>query len=347
MTQESGNASGSSGAKTVRRTLADGTVKTYSYARRPKRERTPTGALRGIFNAYSESPEFKRLCPEWRARKLWLFDLIEHELGWMNLADLDDRAARGKFYALRDKYAHLPHRADKMMQSLASALAWAYDRGMVGYNHAHRIGSLGEPRKHVAIYTDDMHARLLAELPEEMRWLYLLGLYTGARRSDLIGLRWDQIDAGGWLTFTPHKTHDTSGLVVSLPTRILAPLAELLRAIPKRGATILTQLNGAPWYAVNATKRWHLQMQKLGMVGMRFHDIRHSTATRLVEAGCTEAERGAVMGHAVAGGAGTVYVSRTRLLAENAYRKWNSVLHPGNVVPIDNLFQRQGKGGSK
>ena len=343
MTQHSEKPPGKSAAKIVRRTLADGTVKEYSYTRKAKTERAPTGALRQIFNAYTESPEFKRLCAEWRSRKLWLFNLIEHELGWMNFDDLDDRAARAEFYALRDRYAHLPHRADKMMQSLASALAWAYDRGKIGYNHAHRIGSLAEPRKHVAIYTDDMHARLAADLPDEMRWLYSLALYTGARRSDLIALCWSQIDAGGWLTFTPHKTADTSGLVVSLPTRTLAPLAELLRAIPRRGDTILTQINGLPWYAINVSKRWHLQMQRLGMTGMRFHDIRHSTATRLVEAGCTEAERGAVMGHAIAGGAGAVYVSRTRALTENAYRKWNDALAPERVVSLENARRKTPK----
>lgn len=333
---------GASGTKIVRRILADGSIREYRYEKRAKRPRKPTGGLRVIFNAYSASPEFKRLCKEWRDRKLWLFNLIEHRLGWMTLAELEERNARRKFYELRDEYADLPHRADKMMQALSSALSWAYDRGMIGYNHASRIGQLAEPRETVTFYDDEAHARLVAELPEEMRHLYLLGLYTGARRADLAGLTWAQIDGEGWLTFTPSKTRAKTRATVALPTRVLKPLAGLLREIPTKGPTILTQLNGEPWNLFNLSIRWRRQMVKFDMVGMRFQDVRHTTATQLVEAGCTEAERGAVLGHAISTGAGKAYVARTRTLTENAYRKWNDVLTGETVIPLRNREKKTG-----
>ncbi len=343
MTRNSGKNSGSGGARIVYRTLADGTVKEYRYDRKKKTPRQPTGALRQIFNAYSESPEFKGCVVEWRTRKLWLMNLIEERLGWMTLADLEHPNARRKFYELRDAYADLPHRADKMIQSLSSILEWAIDRSMLGYNHAARMGALASSRKHVATYTEEMHARLIAELPREINILYLMALYTGARRGDLIDLKWSQIDSGGWLTFTPSKTSKTTAAVVSLPTRVLKPLAGLLDSLPRESAHILTQLNGYPWYEVNVSKRWQRQMEKMGYAGMRFHDIRHTTATNLVEAGCTEAERGAIMGHAVSSGSGIVYVARTKQLSENAYRKWNDYLSRGQVIPLENASVKRSK----
>lgn len=337
---------GANGTKIVRRKLADGSIREYRYEKRVKRPRKSTGGLRTIFNAYSASPEFRRLCKEWRDRKLWLFNLIEHRLGWMTLAELEERKARQKFYELRDSYADLPHRADKMMQALSSALSWAYDRGMIGYNHAHRIGALAEPREKITFYDDAAHARLVAELPDEMRHLYLFGLYTGARRADVARLEWAQIDSDGWLTFTPSKTSRTSRIDVALPTRVLKPFAALLKEMPRKGPTILTQLNGESWNLFNLSIRWRRQMVKLDMVGMRFQDVRHTTATQLVEAGCTEAERGAVLGHAVASGAGRAYVARTRVLSENAYRKWNDALTGETVVRLGKREKKTGDGAA-
>ena len=322
MTGDGGKSDGSSGVKIVRRTLADGTIKEYRYRRRRSAPRRELGALRAIFNEYSVSPEFRALCIEWRERKLWLMNLIEARLGWMQVADLEKREARTAFYALRDHHADRPHRADKMMQTLSSILQWAYDRGKIGVNHAARIGALSEPRRSVDHYTAEQEEVLIDRLPDDLRRLYLVALYTGLRRGDLCALRPDQLDRDGWLVVTPRKTAKASGVAVHLPVFALPPLRDALGALP------LTTLGGLAWTEMNVSHRWRRAVRPLG-IGLRFHDIRHTTATRLVEAGCTEAERAAILGHALAGGAGAAYVARTRALSLNAYRKWSAALAGG------------------
>lgn len=323
--------------KIVRRTLADGTVKEYRYSRKARKQREPDGILRQIFNDYSESPEFKKLVPAWRARKLWLYNLIEDELGWMTLGNLEDRRARDEFYSLRDKHAKYPDRADKMMQALSSALEWAYDRGRLGVNHARRIKALahrGEP-KH---YSIEQEAILLANLPEDMRQLYLVALYTGLRRSDLCALKWSDLKADGWLTVQPSKTSRSTGAWVRLPTFALPPLQAVLAEL-RRGDThaVLTTAAGIPWTDHNVSHRWRRALSGLGIEGTWFNEIRHTTATRLIEAGCTEAERGAVMGHSVATGAGASYAVRTKQLALNAYQKWAAWVEKGaEIVTLEN-----------
>lgn len=322
--------------KTVRRKLADGSVREYRYSRKKLQPREPDGALRHIFNEYSASPEFKRLAKAWRERKLWLFNLIEQDLGWMTAKNLEDRRARDEFYTLRDKYAHLPDRADKMMQSLSSALEWAYDRGRLGVNHARRIKGLAV-RTHPKHYSIEQETVLLEKLPEDLRQLYLFALYTGIRRGDLCTLKWTDLKADGWLTYQPHKTLHSTGVWVHLPTQVLSPLSSLIEGLPKRGPHLLATGTGIPWSEYNVSIRWRLNLQKIGIHGTWFNEIRHTTATRLVEAGCTEAERGAVMGHAMAGGAGASYVARTRQLSLNAYRKWDQWLESGaEIVALEN-----------
>jgi integrase len=324
--------------KVVRRVLADGSSREYRYPRKARKDRPAVtgGALKDIFHRYTQSPDFKRLVPEWQKRKLWLFGLIEDDLAWMTNRDLENRVARTKFYELRDKYASLPHRADKMIQCLCSALSWAYDRGIIAVNHAHRMKPLitdPTPRANM-IYTDEDESTLLAELPDDLRDLYQFAVLTCIRRGDLCRLTAEMIDKDGWLVFTPSKTSGTTKVSVHLPTFALPPLASLIERLPRSGALLRTA-TGREWTSYNLSQRWRRHMLALGFDGMHFHDVRGTGQTRMVEAGCTDAERASISGQVLAGGSGRAYVARTRQLALNAYQKLAAYLEKGApVVPF-------------
>jgi integrase len=330
------------GVKVVRRTLADGRVKEYRYAKQERKPRKPEGDLRALFNEYSESPEYKRLVPAWQQRKSWLFRQIEKDLGWMSLADLEDRRARSAFYELRDKHAHLPNRADQMMRALASTLAWAYDRGKVSTNQAQRIKPLVDWSKsphREKCFTEEQEEILVASLPDDMRRLYLFAVYTGMRRHDIATLPRAALKKDGWLIWTPQKTERKTGVEVHLPTFALPPLAAIIAEMPKAD-TLLTTGRGGPWSDFNLSHRWRRHMIALGMEGMRFHDVRHTTENRLRAAGCTEAECNIITGRVMAAGSARAYVARSREVALNAYAKlWRYLRGDERVVE----FRRPGK----
>ena len=348
MTDRLAKPNGVGAIKIVRRTLADGSVKEYRYSRKKIGQRRPPGALKGIFNDYSQSPDFKRLSPGWQKAKLWHMRLVEDEIGWMSLEELQDRSARAEFYEMRDRHAHKANRADKMVQALSSILEWAYDRGRIDVNHARRIEMLVNPMlspHRDKCYSAEQEETILADgnILAALRRLYLVALYTGLRRADLCALQGQNLDKDGWLTVTPKKTVRTTGVTIHLPVFALPPLVRVLKGAPSKGPLLLTE-TGLEWTHFNVSHRWRLAMLKLGYGGMRFHDIRHTTATRLVEAGCTEAERGAVLGHALADGAGKVYVARTRALSLNAYEKWARWMENGaEVVNLENARRKTGK----
>jgi integrase len=347
-----GDSDGTNGEndKIVRRALADGTVKEYRYKRLKKEPRKPEGDLRRLFNEYSVTPEFKRLCPEWQKRKLWLFRLIERELGWMTIEDLEGRDSRESFYELRDKFADLPHRADKMMQALSSTLAWAYDRGKISANHAARIKPLIDWKKSPhrdKEYSDEQHEILIDRLPDELRWPYLFAIYTGMRRGDLISLRWTDLGKDGWIMLRPGKTADTD-LQVMIPTFALPPLKALLAEMPRRGEWMFLTETEKPWLDTHLSHCWRRKMIRLGMQGMRFHDTRHTAENLLARAGCTEAERAIITGRALAAGSGRAYLARSKELALNAYSKLSAYLEgKGRVVSLENALGKRGKRQAK
>ena len=56
------------------------------------------------------------------------------------------------------------------------------------------------------------------EYPRQFRTLILLMMFTGCRCGDACGMTWEAVNlATNTITFTPHKTAESSGVVVSLP----------------------------------------------------------------------------------------------------------------------------------
>jgi integrase len=340
--------------KTVRRTLADGTVKEYRYPRHRRGGPARIGALRRIFNAYSVSPEFRAAGPAWCQRRLWLYNLIEAELGWMTQADLEAPAARKKFYALRDLHAALPTRADYLMIALGGALAWAYDRGDIGYNHAQGIKRLydagASPHQDKCLGLDQ-EAEILAALDPALADVYRLAVLTGLRRVDCTLLDADRhvVRHGPgpdlWLDVVPKKTARRKIRVI-LPLAELPALRDLVERLRRQHATgplLRHPATGARWNADVLSREWHAAMTRLGLDGWRFQDIRHTANTRLAEAGCTDAERHAVMGRKLAKGSEGVYIARVRSLAVNAFRKYRAWLEsqqPGQIIPLENAARK-------
>lgn len=320
-----GTIGGASGTKIVRRVLADGSEKEYHYKRSEIKPRRTVGAVRDIFNAYTETRAFLDLSPDWRKTTLAYMRLIEAELGDMTPMELENVGiARRKFYEMRDKFADKPYKADHAIAVLSVAMAWAYDRGMISVNHCvkiKRLTSARTSRHRDKFYTEDQEAAVLAG-PQHVRDLYEFALYTGLRLGDLCALPPSAIDKNGWLRWRPSKTRRKTNVEVCIPTFAMAPLKALVGRLRPSPERLLTRPNGEPWLPAYISNMWPEWTADLGVTGMRFHDIRHTTSTRLVLAGCTEAERAIILGHATSDGTGAIYTARVKELALNAYRKW-------------------------
>lgn len=322
------------GTKTVRKTLADGTVKVYTYARNKPlqfKEAEPC-AIRRLARAYYKSPEFRDLSPRWQRAVEYYVKIIEDKLGWMTARDLARRESRMKFFELRDDHAAFPSKADKMMNVLRSLLGFGYDRVMIDANHAMGIPKLTPSAQNRAenVWTADIRQQFFAHAKPCLRRLCLFALYTGARQSDICRLKWSNISADGWLSFQPAKTHSTTGVWVHLPVYALEPLKTLLESIPHAGdgPILLTDNRPRGWTSENIKRQMRLTKATAQIEeDLTFHDWRGTAETEMLEAGCSEPEAAAILGHAlVHGGGPKSYAARSRKLAFNAYTKWNLAL---------------------
>lgn len=322
--------------KVVRRTLADGTVREYRYdlglVARRRFVAARSDALNRLAGEYFASADFKRLAPNSQYLARHYLAIITDELGWMTFDDLASRRSRADFYRLRDDLAEHPVKADQTMGWLRILLGWAYDRGLIEVNHAVGLERL-TPRRSRAdrIWTPAQEAAFLAAADAGLALAWRLALYTAARQSDLLALRWSDL-RDGWLSFTPIKTRRL-GIRVELPVHDLPPLAQALDAAPRTGETILHPVAtpGALYH------RFTMAMNRAGLADsdLHWHDIRGTAASRMLEAGCSEAGIGAVMGHALGRGSLRSYAARTRDLARGAYRQLaRAMARPVEIISL-------------
>lgn len=344
MTGRRGNSAGRIGVKVVRKRLADGSVKEYRYdrTRAPRIRIGPgRGGIHAIAKVYVLSPEFRRLSARWQVGKRHYLGVLEDELGWMTIADLSRREARGKFYDLRDRFADKPNTADKLMATLAGLLAWAEERGKIERNRAVGIANLAPTRPRAEIvWTEDDEAAAYATFPPAIGRALRLAILTGIRQADMCALRWEQY-RDGWIRYRPSKTAETTGALVLLPVFALDPLRILIDELGRGTEFMLTSEVNHPWTADNLRAQFLKAKRRspLAKANLHWHDLRGTAISRLYRAGCTDAEVASISGHALGGGSAIGdYAARSPELAENAFRKLNRWLaERPSVIDLDSF----------
>jgi integrase len=159
--------------------------------------------------------------------------------------------------------------------------------------------------KRVRYLTEAEEAHLIEALPEWLRPLVMVAIHTGMRRGELLRLRWPDVD---FVSGTIHVRIAKSGegrYVPLSPTahRTLTALRDERRA--RLGARVVRHADAdrlvftAPegGFLMNLARAWYPALKRAGLEGFRFHDLRHTFASRLVQRGVSLYEVGTLLGH--------------------------------------------------
>ena len=116
-------------------------------------------------------------------------------------------------------------------------------------------------------------------------------LFTGARRGEICGLRWDHIDfERGCLRLPDSKT---GAKVISLN----APALEVIAGLPRRSPWVFpTEQGDQP---IDLSRPWDRIRERAELPAVRIHDLRHSHASVLAAAGVPLLVIGRILGHNV------------------------------------------------
>jgi integrase len=273
--------------RTVRHTLADGTVKVYSYARHARKptQRAPDSTAE-LIAAYQRSPEWRALAASTQTGyTIYLRPLLK--LGHLPASSW----IRRDILHLRDAIAaSRGNGAATGFIGAASALfTWAVDREWIEHTPVIRIKAL--PGGHLRAWTREEADAAEAQLPPHLARVVILARYTGQRRGDLCSMGWSAYD-GATIRLVQQKT----GAPLVLPVH--AALKAGLDTWPRIAATILTDARGRPWKPQDLSHALPVALVQIGLSNdMNVHGLRKLAAAELADAGCSVHEIAAITGH--------------------------------------------------
>lgn len=187
------------------------------------------------------------------------------------------------------------------------------------------------PRRFKPFTASEARQFLQTASGDRLHALYELALRTGLRKGELLGLRWEDLDLDAG-TATIHRslqrTH-TGGLAIlhtktraserriALPTECVHSLKNHRERQQEErrvagtawsdSGLVFTTPTGRPLDPANLTRRFGRLLNRAGLRRIRFHDLRHSTATLLLEQGVDLVVIKELLGHAHIGVTAGVY----------------------------------------
>lgn len=167
-------------------------------------------------------------------------------------------------------------------------------------NPCRDISKRKEARGRVRFLSDEEREALLkaceASAWQPLRVLVLLAISTGARRGELINLKWSDVDLKN-ARATVHETKNGDPRVLPLVGKALEALRELRLQNGARSEWVFPNASGFPGPYLHFEAHWYEALKTAGVKDLRFHDLRHTTASYLAQQGASLLEIADTLGH--------------------------------------------------
>jgi integrase len=160
------------------------------------------------------------------------------------------------------------------------------------------IPMLKESNVRKGFFEHSEYLALLRELPKHLKAVLSFGYYTGARESEILTLKWEQVDLQArTVHLEPGSTKNDQPRTIPLSSEVLDAL-RIQKAIRKRsdpGYEYVFTRAGKHFRSFNVA--WKSACKRAGIVGKLFHDLRRTAVRNMVRAGVPERVAMAVSGH--------------------------------------------------
>ena len=270
----------------------------------------PKGTLEEFLNRWLEEYAVPNLSPTTsQGYKHVIFTHINTELGNVNLKNLRPEHLQ-KYYSIQLSKelssTTVRHHAMILHRALEHAVKW----GLLARNPADAVSPPKMRHAEMKILQQPDIEVVLAESQKTQYYaLFFTALMTGMRRSELLGLRWSDVN----LTLaelsvnramhrlqkheviyrTPKSEKSRRVIALSPATcKVLRDHWESQTALRKRFSMLVrdsdlvfSELDGRPYIPHTVSQAWRRIVRRLGLKGVRFHDLRHTCASMLLQQG--------------------------------------------------------------
>jgi len=225
-------------------------------------------------------------------------------------------------YSARVARERGPATADMHLRLISSL--WKFSKGLPACRRRGRPNPTFEAEKHYKTklphepWPAAVQQRFLQVATPPLRLAFLLLLYTGQRRSDVVAMKWADYD-GTKIYLRQKKT----GQVLAI--HVHRRLKEALDAIPRVHDSILINRCARPYESDSLTHAIKRTLRSIGAEKYTLHGLRKSAGVALAELGRSELEIMSVLGHKTPKMA-TYYCRQANraLLNESAIKAWEA-----------------------
>jgi integrase len=153
------------------------------------------------------------------------------------------------------------------------AVEWSY----LKVNPLRSVRLLKEPPGRLRYLTWEEMGSLVEACSPHLRPIVVTAMHTGMRKSEILGLKWQDIDFGV-KTMSVHRTKNNEPRVIPMNQT----LYDELHNLPRRLHTpyVFCHENGERYDEVK--RSFKSACRKAGIIDFRFHDLRHTFASHLV-----------------------------------------------------------------
>lgn len=242
-----------------------------------------------------------------------------HLIEFYNNLQKEGIRADGKPCGLSGKTILQHHRI--ISSILNDAVQWQ----IIALNPASRVKPPKVSKKQGSAYDEEQTAALLNALEQEplkYKVIITLAIATGARRGELFGLEWQDIDfekgtleirqasqyIPGRGSFTKDPKNESSKRIIAIPPSVIALLKqykayqarERLKVgdLWKGSNRLFTTIDGQPMHVDTISKWFPKFIERHGLPQIPFHGLRHTAATLLIAEGAPAKNISSRLGHA-------------------------------------------------
>jgi integrase len=219
-----------------------------------------------------------------RDEKRWETE-VSSALGNKALAEI----TRSDCQALVDRIgADHPIAANRIASFLSALLNFAVRSDRLAVNPARGLIRYQETSRSRVLKSDELEDLISSIETEGEPWasVFLMLLFTGARRGSVVSMRWEDIDLGAAIWTIPAQVAKNK---TATPIPLTEPALRLLQEQLARSA-------GEPWvfpsaiaggHVVGLPKAWARVLRRTRIKNLRIHDIRRSVGTAMARTGAS------------------------------------------------------------
>jgi integrase len=208
------------------------------------------------------------------------------------------RADVVEFLDALEREEGLRHQVNRCRETLRAIFAYAIERELITVNPVVGVSKrkVEIPRDRT-LTADELTTlwQAIDRLPELPRGYFRVVLLTGARRNEVRGMAWSELDLDEALWRLPAE-RNKSGRAFELP--LSPPVVETLRALPRVGPMVFAVDGKRPMTLHQLIERVR---RDAGLLDVRLHDLRRTLRTGLAELGVRFEIAERVLNHAMPG----------------------------------------------